>query len=169
MRLIVGPERHWRAGCLARCPDVLALRSPDAEALPTVEGRRRLELRFNDIAGPRPGFVPPDMAIIGRILAFGAASRLLAIHCYAGVSRSTAAAYALACQHAGPGEEDRLALELRGLSPAATPNPLIVGLADEALGREGRMIAAIAAIGRGAGAFEGPLFDWRIDPHPTGD
>ncbi|PZQ65414.1 MAG: protein tyrosine phosphatase [Phenylobacterium zucineum] len=166
MRLIVGPERHWRAGCLLRGADALLLRSPDA---PPVEAGRALELRFNDIAEPRPGLVAPDAQIVARILAFGAAPRTLAIHCYAGVSRSTAAAYALACQHAGPGSEERLALDLRRLSPAATPNSLMVALADDALNRAGRMSAAIAAIGRGAEAFEGPLFEWRLDPHPAGD
>jgi predicted protein tyrosine phosphatase len=165
MRLIVGPERHWQAGGA----DLLLLRSPDAAPFPATGEGRRLELRFNDIAEPRAGLVAPNAAILAHILAFGGASHTLAIHCYAGVSRSTAAAYALACQHAGPGAEARLAEDLRRLSPAATPNPLMVALADEALGRGGRMIAAIAAIGRGAEAFEGPFFAWRVDPHPTGD
>lgn len=48
------------------------------------------------------------------------------------------------------------------LHGAATPNPLMVRLADEALGRSGRMARAVAGIGRGADAFEGPVLAWMI-------
>jgi predicted protein tyrosine phosphatase len=33
-------------------------------------------------------------------------------------------------------------------------------LADDLLGREGKMIAAIRAIGRGEEAYEGAMIDW---------
>ena len=58
--------------------------------------------------------------------------------------------------------EAELAQALRSLSPSATPNPLMIALADTALARQGRMIAAIQAIGRGAEAFEGEAFAWDI-------
>lgn len=170
MRLILGPERHWRrAAVQARSADLLLLRSPDAP--PTaVEGfGRRLELRFNDIAEPRGGLVAPTAEMVATLLAFGRAASDLAVFCYAGVSRSTAAAYALACQASPVGEEARLAARLRRLSPSATPNPLVVALADLALSRDGRMSRAIAAIGRGAEAFDGPLVDWRLDGDAAGD
>lgn len=77
------------------------------------------------------------------------------IHCFAGISRSTAAAYILACHFGAPGQEDSIANTLRRASPAATPNNLMVALADDLLNRDGRMIAAIRSIGRGADAFEG--------------
>ena len=164
MRLVVGPERQHEAACaLAGPTDLLLLRSPSAGDSPGVTHHgRRLELRFNDIAEPRSGFVAPDAALVGRILAFGRQASTLTILCYAGVSRSTAAAYVLACQAAGPGEEGSLAQALRSLSPAASPNPLMVALADAALGRGGRMVRAIGSIGRGADAFEGPLFAWSV-------
>ena len=54
------------------------------------------------------------------------------------------------------------ALALRAASPTATPNPRIVALADQKLGREGRMIAAIAAIGRGADCYEGTPFAYAV-------
>ncbi len=86
----------------------------------------------------------------------------LLIHCYAGVSRSTAAAY-IAMLVLKPDLDDmQLALELRALSPTATPNPHIIALADGILKRNGRMISAISAIGRGAECFEGVEFGFSV-------
>jgi predicted protein tyrosine phosphatase len=47
---------------------------------------------------------------------------------------------------------------LRKQSPSATPNIRLIEIADEILGRNGRMGAAIKLIGRGAEAFEGEVF-----------
>jgi len=55
-------------------------------------------------------------------------------------------------------EELAIAQALRLASPSATPNLRIVALADRALGRGGRMTAAIEHIGRGVLAFEGDPF-----------
>jgi predicted protein tyrosine phosphatase len=60
-------------------------------------------------------------------------------------------------------DEEELAQALRWLSPSATPNPRLIGVADNILGRDGRMVAAIKAIGRGADAFEGTPFIMEID------
>jgi predicted protein tyrosine phosphatase len=58
-----------------------------------------------------------------------------------------------------PGEDETsLAWELRSAAPSATPNRLIVSLVDDLLDRKGRMVGAIAAIGRGEDAFEGTPF-----------
>jgi len=170
VRLILGPERHWRrAAALADEADLILLRSPDTPAT-RVEGfNRRLELRFNDIAEPRDGLLAATADMIAELLAFGRASAAITVLCYAGVSRSTAVGYALACQALPTGEEARLAASLRSISPSATPNALVVALADTALGRQGRMSRAVAAIGRGSEAFEGPLSDWRIDGDAAGD
>jgi predicted protein tyrosine phosphatase len=51
-----------------------------------------------------------------------------------------------------------IARELRRVSPTATPNRRMVALADERLERNGRMSAAIAAIGRGTDCYEGAPF-----------
>jgi predicted protein tyrosine phosphatase len=164
MRLLVGPGSAV-ARLLANAPvdHVLTLISPDAEALP-VETPRTL-LRLNDIAEARPGLVPPSLETIAAILALGETLRpdaVLLIHCHAGVSRSTAAAYILACAIRPAGEEDALAKFLRASCPQATPNPLMVALADQALARDGAMSRAIAGIGRGVDAFEGAVIDWRL-------
>ena len=47
---------------------------------------------------------------------------------------------------------------LRRASPTATPNLRLIGLADRILNRRGRMIEAIAEIGRGTECFEGTPF-----------
>jgi predicted protein tyrosine phosphatase len=82
----------------------------------------------------------------------------LIVHCYAGVSRSTAAAYVALCALAPHRAEDEIARALRAASPTATPNARIVALGDACLARRGRMSAAIAAIGRGEDCFEGAPF-----------
>ncbi|TIO01331.1 MAG: protein tyrosine phosphatase, partial [Mesorhizobium sp.] len=84
------------------------------------------------------------------------------VHCYAGISRSTASAYIIAAALAPKRDEAELAKTLRFLSPSATPNPRLIAVADMLLGREGRMIAAVEAIGRGADAFEGIPFELSI-------
>ena len=85
------------------------------------------------------------------------------IHCWAGISRSTAGGYIAACALMPHLDEAFLARELRQRSPSATPNGRLVALADGILGREGRMIAAIKAIGRGRDAFEGAPFVLPLD------
>ena len=118
-----------------------------------------LTIIFHDLLEARDGHVAPGAAHVADALAFAAANdHPLLVHCYAGVSRSPAMAYAIACARAADRSEAEIARELRRLSPSATPNALIVALADAALGREGRMRAAIAALGRGEDAFEGEVF-----------
>ena len=87
------------------------------------------------------------------------------MQCYAGISRSTAAAYIAACALAPERDEAEVARALRDASPSATPNALFVAIADRMLGRGGRMVAAIAEIGRGADAFEGEPFRLALTPH----
>ncbi|WP_232792854.1 tyrosine phosphatase family protein [Caulobacter hibisci] len=143
---------------------VVSLLSPTAEP-PEVAAVERLHLSFHDIAEPRAGLVAPDAPLIAQLLTFAETwngARSLLLHCYAGVSRSTAAAYILACEQLPERDEAELAQALRALSPSATPNALMIALADAALVRNGRMIAAVRAIGRGAEAFEGAAFAWDL-------
>jgi predicted protein tyrosine phosphatase len=118
---------------------------------------------MHDIAEEREGYVAPSREQVAAILAFGKGTSVhqpLLIHCYAGISRSTAAAYIIAAALWPALDEKALADELRRRAPSATPNPRIVAFADDLLGRDGRMVAAIRAIGRGAEAFEGTPFAW---------
>lgn len=126
-----------------------------------IEANRHLFLGFNDIAEPIEGMTLPSVDHIDQLLAFGRRwdrEKPLAIHCFAGISRSTAAAYILAIAINPELDEMRLAEELRRRAPSATPNPRLIALADERLGRGGRMVDAIASIGRGADAFSGTPF-----------
>jgi predicted protein tyrosine phosphatase len=88
------------------------------------------------------------------------------IHCWAGISRSSAAAFAIACDH-NPGHERAVADELRRRAAFVTPNRIMAELADNLLGRGGRMVDAIDRIGRGAEAFEGSPYQlpllWPIE------
>lgn len=124
-----------------------------------------LTLRVNDIVEPADGLVVPAREHVADLLAFAQSwdrTAPLVIHCYAGISRSTAAAYVVAAALAPHEDEGRIAERLRAASPTATPNARLVALADTLLERQGRMIAAIERIGRGEEAFEGMPFSLPI-------
>ncbi len=124
-------------------------------------GDRHVRLAFHDIAEPTPGLTAPDRDMMQAVLDFGRESerqRALLIHCWAGISRSSAAAFAIACDR-NPRFERDIATELRRRSPSATPNRLMVRLADDLLQRDGRMIEAIDGIGRGAEARESEPYE----------
>lgn len=149
------------AGVAAALPsfDLLTLLSPASEAQDwrALAPRRHEKLSFHDIVVNTPGLVAPDHGIVQAILGFGRGADPqvpMLIHCWAGISRSSAAAYIIACDR-NPGHEDAIADELRRRAPSVTPNRLMVAIADDLLARGGRMTAAIARIGRGADAFEG--------------
>jgi predicted protein tyrosine phosphatase len=79
------------------------------------------------------------------------------IHCWAGISRSTASAFALACERSPKVDEKTIALAMREAAPHAYPNRRIVALADDILGRRGRMVDAIDAMGNGVFDASGPF------------
>ena len=123
-----------------------------------------LVIAIDDISTPLEGYIIPGQEHVAQLLAFVRGwdrAAPLVMHCYAGISRSTAAAY-VACCALNPGRDEMaIARELRLASPTATPNIRIVTLADSVLGRSGRMIAAIETIGRGVMADEAHPF--RLD------
>jgi len=127
---------------------------------------RHLKLSFHDIIQPADGFSAPRAADAERLVGFlGTWDRgaPMLIHCWAGISRSTAAAYTAMCLFRPKADEEELAFELRSASPSATPNRLIVSFTDSLLGRQGRMLRAIELIGRGEEAFEGEPFYLKAD------
>lgn len=127
---------------------------------------RHILVGVSDIVAAREGFVQPETAHVEAMLTFFRAwdrQAPLLIHCYAGVSRSTAAAFIGACALTPEVSETGWADRLRAASPTATPNLRLVELADDVLGREGRMVQAIRAIGRGAECFEGEPFALHLD------
>ena len=120
-----------------------------------------LVVGISDIVEAIDGHVLPHESHIGQFLAFVRRwdrNAPIVMHCYAGVSRSTAAAFIAACALAPDHSEQLFASRIRQASPTATPNARLVALADNALQRDGRMIAAIHAIGRGIECYEGVPF-----------
>jgi predicted protein tyrosine phosphatase len=82
---------------------------------------------------------------ISRLLDFSREFTLadkILIHCRAGVSRSTAMAYAVVCQHTKPGQEKRAFAYICKIRPQLFPNRLVVKMADQILKRKGRLLVA---------------------------
>ena len=128
--------------------------------LPVPAGNH-LFLRMHDINEPLDGHVAPDTAHIEDLLDFVRGwdrAAPLVVHCWAGISRSTAAAFVTVCALEPERDEHAIAWAIRRASPTATPNIRIVRFADAMLGRDGRMVAAIESIGRGTLADEGIPF-----------
>jgi len=140
---------------------VVSLLAPGTEHPSIANLARHLRLSFHDIIAEMEGFVTPATSDSQKLIAFfeqwDKADPML-IHCWAGISRSTAAAFTAMCMLKPRSDEEELAWQLRRLSPSASPNRLIVSHADALLDRGGRMIAAVDAIGRGAEAAEGVPF-----------
>jgi predicted protein tyrosine phosphatase len=123
-----------------------------------------LKVSMDDITEQMDGFVAPSDSHIEQVLNFVRSwdrGAPLVVHCYAGISRSTASAFAAACMLNPHRDEISIARQIRAASPIAQPNRLIVTLADKALGREGRMIRALDEIGPGNMMIEGRPF--RVD------
>ena len=142
---------------------LLTLLSPGTpvERPGAIRPERHLYLAISDIVAPTPGQILPDRAHLDDLIAFVRGwdrAEPMLIHCYAGVSRSTAAAFIAACALKPRRDEFEIAGALRAASPTATPNARLVALADAALERSGRMNAAITEIGRGEECFEGTPF-----------
>jgi predicted protein tyrosine phosphatase len=125
-----------------------------------------LWLRLHDISSPLDGHVLPDEEHVADLLDFVRSwdrRAPLIVHCFAGISRSTASAYASVCALSPHRDEASIAQELRRASPTATPNIRIVSLADRLLGRDGRMVSAIQTIGRGILAEEAIPFRLELE------
>ena len=123
-----------------------------------------LFLGMHDIAAEIEGFRAPAEEHVKQLIAFVTRWHRrspLVVHCWAGVSRSTAGAFIAACALNPARSEEKIARAIRDGSATATPNARLVALADRILGRHGRMIAAVEAIGRGVECYEGTPF--RLD------
>ena len=132
----------------------------------SVVPERHLQLITSDITAPLKGHILPSMDHIEALINFVRhwdRTDPLVIHCWAGISRSTAAAFITASVLNPELDEEHLATRLRAASPSATPNSRLIALADQHLDRHGRMVSAIDAIGRGEDAFEGTPFELIFD------
>ncbi|MCL6706883.1 tyrosine phosphatase family protein [Pseudomonas sp. R2.Fl] len=121
-----------------------------------IRAERHLKLGMNDIAFAGTGdLIAPAESHVDEIIGFARSwnrETPLLIHCWMGVSRSPAAAL-IASLAVAPEEDDfALTARLRIASPYATPNARLIEFGDRRLGRNGRLIAAVKEMGRGADA-----------------
>jgi len=116
---------------------------------PGVEADNHLHIEVDDIAGRIGGYIAPDRDHVDLLLEFvrdwDRQSSML-VHCFAGISRSTAAAL-ITMAVFNPGREFEAARLLRQRAPHAQPNRRMVALADAMLSLDGQLIAAVEAIG----------------------
>ena len=123
--------------------------TPEPTVFSTYDPHVRATLYFHDAIEPAPNIVLPQMSDVETILAFARDAgdvRHLLIHCHMGISRSTAAMLIVLAQ-AFPDElEAALVDRLTEIRPQAWPNSRMIELADERLGRNGRLTAAVGRI-----------------------
>jgi predicted protein tyrosine phosphatase len=89
--------------------------------------------------------VPPCAEEVKKLIKFGEAWNpytTVVVHCMAGVSRSPAAALTLLAMK-NPGRETDAVRALRLAVPYCRPNSLFVEIADDLLGLQGRLSAAL--------------------------
>ena len=142
---------------------VVSLLSP-YDTFPVFDGLAadlHLQVPIHDITADIGDWRAPEVSDAERVIRFvegwDRADPLL-IHCWAGISRSTASAFITACVHNPNADEAEISRAIRAASPTASPNARLVGHADALLGRSGRMTKAIETIGRGAVSDEAKAF-----------
>jgi predicted protein tyrosine phosphatase len=129
----------------------VSILDPDFETPALGYSEGHLRLSFHDVHTPAKGAVLPSARHISDLVSFvGDWSRRapLLVHCRAGIGRSTAAAFVVACLHNPDASERFIAEELRRVAPLARPNETLIRLADEIMRRSGRMSAAISETGK---------------------
>jgi predicted protein tyrosine phosphatase len=123
-----------------------------------------LILGMDDIVMPMDGYVHPAEQHVVDLIEFVQRwdrRAPVVIHCYAGISRSTAGAFITACALNPARDEATIARLIRSSSATANPNLMLVSHADRILGRQGRMIRAVETLGPALSAYEGEPF--RLD------
>ena len=106
--------------------DIITLLSPDMQAdRPSgVPADRHLRLSLRDISAEIVDMESPAADHVAEMIDFAGSwnrEKPLLIHCWMGISRSTAGAYICALSLNPDLDEMELALELRRRSPSATP------------------------------------------------
>lgn len=141
---------------------ITLLRDHDLVVRPqSIAPENHLILDMDDITQDIEGYTAPCDSHVRELIDFvqnwDRASPIV-VHCYAGISRSTAGAFVTACTLNPARDELEIAWQIRRASRTAKPNVRIVSLADTLLGRGGRMVRAIEVIGPGEVAYEGHPF-----------
>jgi len=141
--------------------DVAMVRRPDS-----ILEANHLLLDMDDIVAIMDGYVHPTEAHVAKLIEFVTSwdrTAPIVVHCYAGISRSTAGAFITACALNPRRDEESIARIIRSFSPTAQPNIRLVSLADDILGRGGRMMNAIRSIGPGIASYEGHPFQLDLE------
>jgi predicted protein tyrosine phosphatase len=137
-----------------------------------IQAHRHLLLNMNDIVFKGTGgLVAPDGTHVRAIIDFVAdwdQCAPLLIHCWMGVSRSPAAALIAALSLSPEQDDGALVRRLRAASPYATPNARLVQIGDDMLGRRGRLVDSVRAIGRGADADGNAPFTLNVEEPTVG-
>lgn len=146
---------------------VTLLRLTDRVQRPShIAPENHLILAVDDIAEAREGYTVPGTEHVERLIDFvGTWDRLapMVVHCFAGISRSTAGAFVAACALNPNRDEHEIAQAIRRASRTAQPNVAIVSIADGLLKRDGRMIRAVETLGPGTMAAEGDPFQLDLE------
>ena len=123
MQLIVCGLADVEPLIAARRPSHMITLLDPASMIETPSGlapERHLRLGVNDISEPMEDMILPDEDMVRRILAFGRTwdeREPMLIHCWAGISRSTATAFVLACERSPKTDERDIARALRRAAP----------------------------------------------------
>ncbi|WP_377808448.1 protein-tyrosine-phosphatase [Azospirillum sp. A29] len=130
----------------------------------------RLELRFHDVIEPTQGQIAPERSDVERILAFGrdllaepVGCRHLLVHCHAGVSRSTAALTMILAQARPELPAADAVGAVVAIRAQTWPNLRMIEFADDILGRNGDLIAAVRQRHRTLGKQRPELVQFMID------
>lgn len=104
---------------------------------------KKIRFEFDDITKPMDDATMASVVDVERLIAFldnmnGAAL----IHCYAGISRSAAAACILATLKLGAGKEREALSHVEKHKPSIWPNKHILNIADQLLDRKGALLDA---------------------------
>lgn len=120
-----------------------------------IDPKNHLHIEVDDVPASYAGDIVPTSDHITELLNFSRTwdrQGPMIVHCYAGVSRSTAAALTILCQY-NPGREMEAAKALRKAAPHARPNQSIIAISDRLLQSQNRLVEAVKTIG--PGSYEG--------------
>jgi predicted protein tyrosine phosphatase len=135
-----------------------------------IDPKNHLKITVSDIAEPQEGMIHPGENHVRDVIAFGErwarendGSRPILVHCFAGISRSTASALTIACTVRPKTREEVFTAALRAESASAQPNALMIEIADDILGRQRRLISAVEDMGQADFSKAGTPFVLHLD------
>jgi predicted protein tyrosine phosphatase len=121
---------------------------PDPVGAEICDPACQLHLRFHDVPDAGLGFAEPTAAHVAQMLEFARALPRdqpvhLLIHCFAGISRSTATAFLVWAQREPERDLGDIWAEIVFRRPQTWPNLRIIEMGDHMLGRRGQMIDVV--------------------------